>query len=355
LLAEHAASRDNNFDVIRLAAAAMVFVNHCASLTGHGFLGIAGSSFGGLGVSIFFAISGFLVARSWDGDPNAVRYAIKRFLRLWPALALVVIVAALVIGPLATVLPLRAYLADGGGRYVSSNLVLHMRFSLPGVFHSNPSPNLVTGTLWTLPIEAKAYVLVAVLGIVGVLLRPLFVAAVLVVLWWLIAGTVDYQAGPIAGWFVAPVQIHMTMIFTGGVLLYALRERVRLDWRLGALAAAVVLVTPQLPGDMRALTWPLALPYLVAIAAYRTPAGVRRLTRRGDVSYGLYLWGFPVQQALIALHGGTASTLWVLVVAGPVAYFVALASWRIVERPALQLKPRPHGRLARLTASAARR
>ena len=300
---------------------------------------MAGGTLGGLGVSLFFAVSGFLIARSWHADPSLPRFLAKRALRLWPALAVVVLAAALVIGPLATSLSTGAYFSNGAGHYIATNLGLDPQSRLPGVFAANLIPD-VTAPLWTLPVEAKAYVLLGLLGVAGVILRPLFVVAILVALWALLVRGYDFHSGFIGHWLDAPVQVHMLMIFMGGALLYALRDRVRLDWRLGAVAALAVFATPHLPTGFRAPVWPLALPYLAAVLAYRTPAALRALTKPGDLSYGIYLWGFPIQQALIALNGGGASPLALLLAAGPLTYVVALGSWRIVERPALRLKPR---------------
>lgn len=82
------------------------------------------------------------------------------------------------------------------------------------------------------------------------------------------AATLDFQSGPLGDWFSAPLPIELTAIFTGGVLLYALRHRIRLDWRLGALAVVAILLTPHMPVDLRPLVWPLALPYVSTLVAY---------------------------------------------------------------------------------------
>jgi peptidoglycan/LPS O-acetylase OafA/YrhL len=94
----------------------------------------------------------------------------------------------------------------------------------------------------------------------------------------------------------------------------------------------------------------LAVPYLVIYLAYEAPRGLLRLTRPGDVSYGLYLLAFPVQQTIVHLAGrGTIAPLALAVIAFPVTYLLALLSWRVVERPALSLK-----RVVRRPATTAR-
>jgi peptidoglycan/LPS O-acetylase OafA/YrhL len=340
LLGERASSRDNNFDSVRLAAAALVVVSHSWSLSGRAEPQFVGNTLGGLGVLIFFAISGFLIARSWDLDRRVHAYAVKRFLRLWPALAVVVILSALIVGPLTAERPFHPYIASGTTSYVASNMVLNTHNRIPGTFADNPVPGSITGTLSTLPVEMKAYALLLLLGLLGLARRPLMLFMLLVVLASLLRSPPDYQHGIIGRWLEAPVQTLMLMLFLGGALLYALRDRLRLDWRLAALAALLFWATPHVPAPLRPLALALSLPYLVVMIAYRAPKGLKLLTRPGDVSYGVYLWAFPVQQTVIHVAGGNLKPGWVLLATVPITYGIALCSWRLIEGPALAQKKR---------------
>ena len=101
-------STRNNFDFVRVAAALAVVASHQFALTGHAEPVLFGlHSLGGMGVLVFFSVSGFLVAQSWDADPHVGRFAARRLLRIWPAFALVILLAALVWGPLMSALPAR--------------------------------------------------------------------------------------------------------------------------------------------------------------------------------------------------------------------------------------------------------
>ena len=172
-LAERVGSRQNNFNALRLIAAVMVLVSHCFALTNRPepLATISHESFGELGVSIFFAISGFLIARSWSGDPAIPRFAAKRGLRLMPGLIVAVLLTALVLGPAVTTLSPSRYFGDiGVYRYIAKNSVLDtVNGRLPGVFVHNVYPDAVNGSLWTLPVEALAYVAAAVIGVMGAL------------------------------------------------------------------------------------------------------------------------------------------------------------------------------------------
>jgi peptidoglycan/LPS O-acetylase OafA/YrhL len=107
-------ARRNNFDVLRLVAASLVLFSHCYPLTGHEepFGRLTGWTLGEVGVVMFFAMSGFLIAKSWTDQPYPRAFAVKRALRLLPALVVAVGVTTLVIGPQFTDLPPGVYLTD---------------------------------------------------------------------------------------------------------------------------------------------------------------------------------------------------------------------------------------------------
>jgi peptidoglycan/LPS O-acetylase OafA/YrhL len=338
-LAPRAATRDNNFDILRLGAAGLVLDSHSWALTGKAQPAFAGDTLGGIGVGIFFAISGFLVSASWDLDPRVHAYAVKRFLRLWPALVVVVVLCAYVLGPLVTTAPPDTYLSSTTSDYVASNLVLKSRYELPGVFTDQPS-NAMNGSLWTLPLEVKAYAVVLALGVLRLIRRPAALVALGAGLTWLLAAPPDERPHAIAHWIGGAIQARLLLCFVGGALLYALRDRIRLDWRIAGLAAVAWVESSRLSYVQASVVWALTLPYLVAFAAYETPRSLRRLVKPGDLSYGLYLWTFPMQQLVVFAWGADVGPGWVIAMAGTAAYGLAFCSWRLVEAPALRLKQR---------------
>lgn len=339
-LAERVGSRDNSFDVLRLGAAFLVLFSHSWALSGRVEPVFAGDTFGGLGVTVFFAISGFLVARSWQLDPRISAFVVKRVLRLWPALLVVLLLSALVLGAIVTERSVGNYFGSADvGRYVSGNAGLHTVYDLPGVFGHNPYPNAVNGSLWTLPVEVKAYFLLFGLGVLGLLRRPLVLLAVLALVIWLLVTGVDTQPDAVASWLEGPLQTRLLAVFVGGALLYSLRRHVRLDWRLAVAAGAAAWLTSRSGTGIRAATWSLAIPYLIVVLAYRSPSWLRALVRPGDLSYGIYLWAFPVQQTVM-LVDGSLPPVGLLAIAAPVTYTLAFVSWRGIEAPALRLKRR---------------
>ena len=343
-IAERVNSRQNNFNALRLIAAIMVLVSHSFALTGHAEpLGaLSGQTLGELGVSIFFAISGFLIAKSWNSDPVPVRFALKRGLRLLPGLVAAVLVTALIVGPLVTTLSPSSYYANTGVyRYIAENSVLYtINGRLPGVFVHNVVPDVVNGSLWTLPVEAIAYIGAGVLGVMGALRDRRILAigsfVVLLVVSTLILSSSSLQlTGAAAG--DLNVVLYLGGLFNAGLLLYVFRDRVALRWDIGA-ALTIVWIAAFHTEWVHAAAM-ITIPYLVLLLAYRTPGAVNVITRPGDLSYGVYVYAFPAQQVAAYVWGPRLGPLGMFGLVAIPVYALALVSWRLIEAPALRLKP----------------
>jgi peptidoglycan/LPS O-acetylase OafA/YrhL len=267
----------NGLDTLRLLAALMVMWGHAFALHGDGIgYGLHAER---AGVGIFFLISGCLVTQSWGRDPNVLRFAARRALRIMPALVIVVALTDFVLGPFVTSLPTGDYLRDAGTwAYLRWAVLIPGSFQLPGVFPHNPGSGVANGSLWTLPLEAFCYALVAAAG----LLRDRAPLAMFGVL--LLASWGCYEGGGMT--------MAMIAVFASGGLLAAFGIRL---W----------VPLPTLPVD---------------------------------ISYGVYLYAYPVQQIVIMAQPGW-SAVTCLGVALPIVLALAFLSWRLVERPALRLKP----------------
>jgi len=346
----------NNFDAIRIAAALIVVLSHA-------FMVVSGNeasdpfhvltrgqmTLGVFGVTVFFFVSGLLITRSFCHDPSIAVFGWKRALRLLPALAVLCVLTVFILGPATTTLSFGAYFGAGPTWSYLANIftVLPARYTLPGVFDGLPMERLVNGSLWTIWYEVACYALVVCLGIVGLLRWP----AVLVL--WLLS-----LAGPVlvgghtahSGVAYRIVQLaELFRYFGAGMLVYLLRDYIRISWLNGPAFLTgflLAIATPWFP-----LLLALVMPPLVLKGAYAPVRGLAHLTRHGDLSYGIYLYAFPVQQlAVLALP----SAPWWLnfLAATPLTVVLALASWRLVERPALRLKDwRPMRRDLALSAA----
>jgi len=339
----------NNFDALRLAAALMVLVGHAYVLSGRSpaeplaaHTGVGG--LGELGVSVFFVISGFLVTMSFERAGSAAAYLANRVLRIAPGLAVSLALTAWALGPLVTNLAASEYFArPQTWLYVARNALLYpVTYLLPGVFERNPYPAAVNGSLWTLRLEFTFYLLPPLLARLGWLGRSgLATVAAAAAAAYLVLAAAGHPA-------VLLIAARNFWLFAAGAALYVWRDSPFLKrpfWPGLALAAFAV----SLP--LRAVTpfvAPLALPLLVAAFALRPLPGLRSVSRAGDLSYGVYIYAFPVQQALMQALGperlGTAAFVGLTLAA---VLPLAALSWRFVERPALGLKPRVADWLAR--------
>ncbi|MDX2306638.1 MAG: acyltransferase [Hyphomicrobium sp.] len=357
-LASVAETRQNNWRIIRLAAAVFVIFGH-SFIVNHGINGeafgplgwagaewyqveplrrLTGTTFAALGVDTFFVASGFLVTRSLLGNGNLVDFALARSLRIYPALIVVVLLMAFVLGPLVTSFATEDYLTRRPVySFVAINALslspFHTRFGLPGVFEALPYPNVVNASLWTLPWEVLMYLSLAAFATVG-LVSARACAIVVAVLTGLhtAAHFGVAEPGPIL-----KSGIHLATHFYVGALCYLLKHRIVLSF--GWLMGFIVLTFATHAATGIALTAPLLLAYAVITLAYLPALVVGRLSEGDDLSYGTYLYAYPVQQTLVWVLGpgnAYAHTVLALLVTLPLAYL----SWRFVEKPALDLKGR---------------
>ena len=343
-LGDYSRGRDNNLNLIRMIAAAGVLVSHAWPLTmGSGavqpLVRVTGHSLGTICVYVFFAISGFLIAASFDRS-DTIRFVAARVLRLVPGLFVSVAVVALLMGPMVTTLPVSDYFTNSDVyKFILRNTaMLSPLYTLPGVFETNPYPT-VEGSIWTLAHEAICYVGIFLVGVLGVLKRRVLMSAVLLlyaVLWLVVEITEPVLHGRVA-------ELHsLTLPFAVGTALYLWRDRVMLTAPiLLGLLTLTVLLRISLPENNTA--YHLAL---IAAIAYSTfwfahiPNGwIRHYNRFGDYSYGLYIYAFPIQGLLVYLMPGM-TPLENIAWSFPATMIASVLSWHFVEKPALALRNR---------------
>ena len=339
--------RQNNFDALRLAAAISVIFSH-SFLIAEGtqnrewLILLTGNQciLGLTGVFIFFAISGFLVTQSFEQTPNPLHYLAKRALRIFPGLFAATLVSAFVLGPLVTTLPLGAYLSRPEPyEYVVGNTLLDQSVhELPGVsFIDNPVGLEINGSLWTLRLEFTMYLMVLALG----LLRLLTVRTALLLLAF---GTACLHFEMLDelekwGWFFQLLSGWGWLVgfSAAGMALYKLRYTRILDGRIALLALAGLVLS--VPLRQFITLFPVFGCYLALWLALNPRLPVIPAARFGDLSYGLYIYGWPVEQAVIWFYGGHAAWWQVFAIALPTTAALAFLSWHLVERPMLRLKP----------------
>lgn len=336
--------RENNFDILRIFAAALVILSHSWALTlaaGEPVATVTRATVdgGALGVWIFFFISGYLVSQSFVQRNNLLVFVEARFLRIYPAFV-ACILFGLLIGLIATPLPLAEYLRHPLTRdYLFLNLIYEIRYQLPGVFAANPYPNAVNGSIWTLPAETMMYVLVALTGLATLLRRPWLGGVLLVGLLALLS--IDADLVTRIPYMHTVMYAPAVRCFLLGMLFYLLRDRIPLHGAgVIALFALVVLLKQNRPPGTLLVCVLIAYTtlWLARHPRLRLPVS----PRIGDVSYGLYVFAFPIQQTAVWLKPNIGP--WTLFAVSFVATFaVAWCSWHALEKPALSLKGRFSG------------
>lgn len=332
--------RRNNFDFLRWAAASLVVFSHSfqvvsgspVAATDPMYVVTGGQmTLGTLGVAVFFVMSGYLITGSWQRLQSPLIYFWHRSLRIFPALAVVVLLTALVMGPLVTSAP--SYWSDPGVIQYLKNIALGAQQDLPGVFTSNPI-DLVNAPLWTLKYEFGCYILIAALGILRVLRTPVVVALMGITTVLFIG--LEATGRDVNNW------IDLTRYFLAGSCVWMLRERFtpNLKWFIGAVVVAVVSA---FVGQLNAVLPIASGVAVIYLAQSQFAAGWGRY---GDFSYGIYIFGWLIQQLVVQYVGVTSA--WVnFVVAYPITLALAMISWHLIEKPALSLKDQVKNLLAR--------
>jgi peptidoglycan/LPS O-acetylase OafA/YrhL len=282
---------------------------------------------------MFFGLSGFLVTGSAMRTRSMKAFLALRLLRLLPALSVEVTLSALILGPLLTVLPLRLYFTDPLFFSYFGNIVGHVQFFLPGLFTTAPKAGIVNLNLWTLRPEYCCYVFILFLMASGALFdRQKMTIIAGIVLGILGVGNSLFDLGETDTMYGDPV---LLMSFIMGVVAYQWRERIPVHGGVFAAAAAALYGAWSFRGT--AVLGLIPLTYCMAYLGVQ-PLPRLKLLPQGDYSYGIYLYGFPIQQALVFLF--PALKIWwaLFPAAALVVLAIAMASWHFVERPALSLK-----------------
>lgn len=308
----NSAIRNNNFNAIRFLAAFFVVAGHMYVLTGESAPVLCGHSIQTIGVYIFFVVGGYFIAQSWLNDKSIIKYTLKRIFRIWPSLIAVVTISIFVLEPCFTKLPLRLYFRHCW--IYASNILLYISYSLPGVFENNIYPNAVNGSLWTLPIEVAMYVFVpAYFAIIGSVhsdkLRHGLVLAITVFLcsldlYFLHApcSLVIYATDLISAVHMLP------FYFIGMTVKYFENSSERFNacvHRTDNLPLAALLLLLSCAFDVNEIYSRIVLyvvvPYMVFAIGYAPSSVLKRIGSKAEITYGIYLCSFPIQQCLSAV------------------------------------------------------
>lgn len=341
-----ARGRHNSFDAVRLILASLVVLEHSFFLLENSFerdplyvFSDGQSNCGQLAVYLFFVISGFLVTQSWIMDPNLVRYLARRVARIVPGFFTASIIGFLVVAPLASDAPLRYFMAQKWLAIVAQVIALKQA-SVAGAFAHNPV-QLVHGTLWTIQYEFDCYLLVAVLGVAG-LLRRRSLITYLVLAVALSTAFVFRDRLPIInyGWLSFLISSpngwpNLLPFFICGSAFYIFRRWIPRSILLFCTSLVALLLTAMY--GYFYVTCIFCGTYALLFIALSTETNIKVLRRSVDLSYGIYLYGWLVEQVLIYVFRDRLTPPTLFVCAMPIICAVAWVSWTFIEAPCLTL------------------
>lgn len=352
---------NNSLGLIRLVLASLVIFDHAFPLGGFGadpikVLTQGQASLGSLAVAGFFAISGYLIAKSGTSG-DVVQFMWRRTLRIFPAYWLVLLVTAFIVAPLIWTFGYgRAfveYFTPGGPvTYFAANFTLtigtygiHDLLATTTPYGLQVGASVFNGSIWTLIYEWNCYLIIAVLVLFGVMRSARIIVPLITVFFFLaqVIAIVDFTA--VAGLLprladINTISLGFTFMLGATIAVYS--KQIPYDNRLGILAGIVMLVTLRVGGFSTIGT--IAGAYFVLYLAARLPSSVQWIGKKNDYSYGVYIYGFLVQQVLAFL--GWQRLGYVPYVLLALLFSVALAwlSWHGVEKWAMKLKSWGPGR-----------
>jgi len=337
----------NSLNLLRLVFAVTVIASHATYLGGYMTEPTwAGLTPGRWAVIGFFIISGYLITASRNGRGFG-SFITHRVARIYPGFVVNLLVTVLVFAPVGFYLvhhSLSGYMTTGTQpvQYVTGNLFLKMRsWDVAATPAGVPYSGSWNGPLWTIFFEFCCYVIVGLLLCLPaakrrqhIVIPALFVFTV----------ALQWQAGPTLAWVQGmwpgaanDIGLMMQLLpsFLAGATIYQFRRRIRLSLPGALICGAVSVVgIVALPGWGPQLVSPL-LGYVIFWVAAVLP--MPKLMQTQDISYGIYIYGFLVQQTLVLLGVNHSGLLLFTVASILFTVPFAVASWVGVERPVLSL------------------
>lgn len=331
--------KTNNFLILRLVAASLVIYGHafaiaapCANCVEIFERYVHYHYSGDIGVHIFFAISGFLVVASFDKSKNLAVFTRARLLRILPAFW-ACLVLMMLLGAAFTTLPLDQFLTSPDAwHYLKSNaLLLKAEFSLPGVnLTSNEKYGaVINGSIWSLFVEIRLYLIVAIAGAAGLLSRRSVANAFilgLVVVGIFIPTRIPFLGEYNDNWRLAA-------FFAAGAFLYINRADVPMHWGLCGLLLLASYLSAGTP-DFEFFAGAF-LVYGVMMFGYAKKIPLPKWVE--DYSYGIYIYGWPIEQ-LICHQFPNMGPYKLAPLALVLSWVAGACSWHLLEKRLLRLK-----------------
>ncbi len=346
----------NNFDLLRFLLASSVIVCHCYAtfygweqfVKNEPFMKWSGGkiSIGSAAVNFFFVISGFLIVRSFENSANFMEYIKKRILRIYPGFIIVSIFCFLIVGPIDFMkdlsiseyfnfidsVPLKREIAN----------MLSLQSPIENRYFTHLPQSGLNNSLWTIHYEFICYLIVPLLAWAGLTKQKNSLLIILIICYLLLClqtfGYIFPFKQSLSGGIIGNPYYYprfFTYFFCGSCV-YIFRNQIpRKKWMA---AASLLLFVLAFKLKMIDIFWPLAGTYLLFYVAYHQQYLFPEFAKYGDFSYGIYLYGWPLQQLVMLFFGKYLSVYTFFAFVFPIVLLFAVLSWKMVEGPALKLK-----------------
>lgn len=338
---EKKSSRVNNYNVLRMIGAAAVMYGHMFVLMGMHAPVLYANEVNAIGFKMIMVLSGYMVTKSCINDSSAAHYFVKRFFRLMPGLLFYTLTAVFIIGPLCSALPAGEYFRHPYTWQYLYNVLLMPRFQLPAVFETNPYAYAVNGSLWGLPVEVSCYILIYI--ILKVLFRFKNRNAVFTFITIMICSLnlIRIQFFPQSSFvflgtdWIRALGLYPYFFAGAWAALTGRKARYHIQ-----AAFVLLVVSAFFHSDIYVVNELMAiivLPYSILSFGECPDPVFASCMKKTDITYGLYLWGFAVQQILVQVllveMQAEISVNGMFLLAFAVSALFALIQWHLVERP----------------------
>lgn len=320
----------NNFDLVRLFLAFTVLLFHASILTQAPELKILENLFNAdFAVKGFFVISGFLVMKSYLASPAASTYFSKRFFRIYPAY-FTTIIFCLFIGLIATSLDIKDFLFDHGTIkyfFLNSIFLNFLAPNLPSVFSLNPH-QAMDGSLWTIKVEICLYFCIPIIAFLYRKVGEYWATLILfsTSIFWSIYFILDFD-GVLGN--------ELARQFPGQLSYFVLGSLLSQKYNLLKYLLAITIISGTLYYSSNSVLGKIVLEpiYYASSVIFLCTQAYKKINLRkvGEISYGVYLYHFPIIQLLIYLNIFRYDWRLGIVLSVTLTFICAILSWHLIE------------------------
>ncbi|HRN55294.1 MAG TPA: acyltransferase [Agriterribacter sp.] len=338
-LSNRVSRTSNNITLLRHFAAVFVLINHSYDLLNRSaeepvsVLTGGAISLSRIGLIFFFFISGLLITQSVYTSAGIKHFLWKRVLRIYPALIVLICLTVFILGPVFTDIPVSAYFTKSQTwEYFFGGIsLIRLRFFLPGVFDEHG----VNGSLWSLPVEFRFYIVLALFFITGVLKKKKWYVFFPGFFFFIYLAFPFFSINSV--WVYLAPYISWAAFFFWGSFVFFIRDKIKMDIKI--LLALLILWyftrDIMIVGKAGEL---IAFSYLTLFLSYGTPVLGKTFFSKNDFSYSIYIYAFPVQQVLLHTWPDTLAPSGLMVLTLVILIPFCWFSWHCIEKPALRLK-----------------